>query len=237
VRPTVARALAALAVFAAAHSALAARPTKRAVRAAVGREAADGLYRPAYVAVAALSTGLLARYLWRLPDRPLYRVRGPLRTLLLLGQAGAALQTLAVAAAVGPARFAGWPQLRAALAGAPVPPPVVAQHPLPAGEELGWEGPFRRCRHPNNAFPLLAFWLAPTMTVKWAAVGAGAALYMLLGSRHEERRLAAAYGDRFGRYRRTVPHLLLPLGPDRGARHQPVAVVRRVRDSRTKGPL
>ena len=53
------------------------------------------------------------------------------------------------------------------------------------------------------------------MSVKWAAVGAGAALYMLLGSWHEERRLAAAYGDRFGRYRRAVPHLLLPLGRPR----------------------
>ena len=49
------------------------------------------------------------------------------------------------------------------------------------------------------------------MTAKWAAVGAGAAAYMLLGSWHEERRLAAACGERFARYRRAVPRLLLPL--------------------------
>ncbi len=43
------------------------------------------------------------------------------------------------------------------------------------------------------------------------AFGAGTALYMLLGSWHEERRLMAAYGQRFVQYRQEVPHLLLPV--------------------------
>ena len=83
VRSTVVRALAALAVFAAAHSALAARPTKRAVRAAVGREAADGLYRPAYVAVA-----VVARAGFQLQERGAERGeerRRPLRAEVVAG--------------------------------------------------------------------------------------------------------------------------------------------------------
>ena len=211
-RPALARSLIALALFAVAHSALAALPTKRQVRQKVGPHAADGLYRAAYVAVATGSSGLLAAYLWRLPDRPLYRASGLLRVAMVAGQAVAACQTLAVIRRVGPARFAGWPQVRAYLAGDRVEPPVVAQHPIAHGPELAWGGPFRRCRHPNNAFPLLVWWLSPTMTAKWAAVGAGAGLYMLLGSWHEEHRLASAYGARFDRYRQAVPHLLVPLG-------------------------
>ena len=212
VRSTVARSLAALALFAAAHSGLAALPTKRRVGAAFGRRRADGLYRGAYVGLALASTGALAAYLWRLPDRPLYRVGGPWRWPMVAGQALSLLGVAAVALTVGVGRFYGLPQLLAYLAGRPANPPVVAQHPDPDGDELGWGGPFRLCRHPNNVFPLLAWWLSPTMTVKWAAVGAGAAVYMLLGSWHEERRLAAAYGERFARYRREVPRLLLPLG-------------------------
>ena len=89
---------------------------------------------------------------------------------------------------------------------------VAARHPLPGGPDLGWGGPFALCHHPNNALPVLALWLSPAMTVKWAAVGAGAAAYVWLGSVHEERRLEAAYGGRFARYRSRVPRLPLPLG-------------------------
>ena len=212
VRSTVPRSLAALALFAVVHSALAAEPTKRWARALVGDRRAGGLYRVAYAAAAVPATGLLAAYLWRLPDRPLYRVGGWPRALMAGGQALALLGAGAVVLRVGPARFAGLPQLLDLVAGRPLRPAVVAQHPLPGGADLGWGGPFGLCRHPNNAFPLAALWLSPTMTAKWATVGLGGALYMWLGSRHEERRLERAYGDRFARYRSGVPHLLLPLG-------------------------
>ena len=211
-RSTVLRSLAALALFAAVHSALAAEPTKRRVRALVGDRRADGLYRAAYNAAAVPATGLLAAYLWRLPDRPLYRVEGRPRALMAGGQALALLGVGAVALRVGPARFVGLPQLLDLAAGRPIRPAVAAQRPLSAGADLGWGGPFALCRHPNNAFPLVALWLGPTMTAKWAAVGLGATLYMWLGSRHEERRLERAYAERFARYRSKVPRLLLPLG-------------------------
>ncbi len=209
-RSTVMRSVLALALFSLLHSALAALPTKRRVSVLMGQRRAAGLYRIAYILQAAVSTALLARYLWALPDRMLYRMRGWPRAVMLAGQAAALIGTGAVTVTVGPARFAGWPQLLDYAAGRSIRPVVVAQHPLPAGAELEWRGPFRLSRHPNNYFPLIAWWLSPAMTVKWATVSLGALLYMVLGSLHEERRLALAYGQRFHRYQRQVPHLLDP---------------------------
>ncbi len=209
-RSTVLRSLLALALFSILHSALAALPAKRRASTSLGSRRTAGLYRMAYVLQATVSTSLLAVYLWALPDRMLYRVDGWPRAVMLAGQAMAVTAVAAVGVQVGPARFTGLPQLLDLLAGRPIRPVVVAQHPLPAGAKLEWRGPFRLSRHPNNYFPLIAWWLSPTMTVKWASVGIGAAVYMVLGSLHEERRLALAYGQRFRRYQRQVPHLINP---------------------------
>ncbi len=207
-RSTVLRSLLALALFSVVHSALAALPTKRRLRALAGSRRTAGLYRIAYILQAVISTAALARYLWALPDRMLYRVPGWSRVVMLAGQGIALMATGAVAITVGPARFAGVPQMLDYLAGRPIRPVVVAQHPLPTEATLEWRGPFRFSRHPNNYFPLIAWWLSPTMTVKWASVGLGSLVYMVLGSLHEERRLALAYGQRFRRYQRQVPHLI-----------------------------
>ena len=56
-RSTLPRSLAALALFAAAHSALAAEPAKRLARWLLGERRADGLYRAAYTAATDASTG------------------------------------------------------------------------------------------------------------------------------------------------------------------------------------
>ncbi len=211
-RSTVLRSLLALALFSILHSALAALPAKRRASAFAGSRRTAGLYRIAYILQAAVSTALLAVYLWALPDRMLYRVRGRPRAVMLAGQGIAVSAIVAVGIQVGPARFTGLPQVLDLLAGRPIRQVVVAQHPLPEGADLEWRGPFRLSRHPNNYFPLIAWWLSPVMTVKWATVGVGAAIYMVLGSLHEERRLALAYGQRFRHYQRQVSHLLDPFG-------------------------
>src|SRR4029079_6192550 len=88
--------------------------------------------------------------------------------------------------------------------------PPVAQHPLPEGDCLeGWTGTFRLSSHPNNYLLLILYCRSPGMTVKWASVGVVTALYMVLGSLHEDRRLLAAYGERYRCYRALVPHLAL----------------------------
>ena len=202
-----------LALFAGWHSLLASHAAKRRL---VRRDTdTDGsaAYRVGYVAASALATGWLGWALWRLPDRELHRFRGRVRVALAVGQLAGVAGVGTVALHVGPATFSGLVSPASARSGRPGTGPTVAQHPLPGpDDELRWGGPFRLCRHPNNFFPLLVLGCRPTVTAKWSTVALGTAVYMVLGSLHEEARLRTAYGPRFERYRSEVPRLLLPLG-------------------------
>ena len=50
--------------------------------------------------------------------------------------------------------------------------------------------------------------LLPRMTTNRAVLTALVALYVVLGSMHEEYRLRAAYSAAYDRYRRSVPFLI-----------------------------
>ncbi len=69
-------------------------------------------------------------------------------------------------------------------------------------------GAFRVTRHPGNLGAMGFFLLWPRMTVNRATLAALVALYVVLGSMHEERRLRMAHGEAFERYRRMVPFLI-----------------------------
>jgi protein-S-isoprenylcysteine O-methyltransferase Ste14 len=90
-------------------------------------------------------------------------------------------------------------------------PPV--QHPAPEEPDgrLGWHGSYAVSSHPANYFALLVFVLSPIMSVRWAAVGLVTLVYMFVGSAHEDRRLLAAYGDRYRQYRAQVPQCFVPI--------------------------
>lgn len=208
---TAGRTSAALGAWMLVHSALASEQAKQLARRCFGERRVNGLYRLGYNGLALSSFSAVLAYAWRLPDRRLYTVRGPLRALLFGGQAACVASILACAWQVGPFTFAG---IRAAwdlLRGRAISPAPVAQHPLPKPDarDVGWTGPYRLSRHPLNYFVLLGYWLSPVMTVKWAAFGAVSAVYMVLGSMHEGRRLLRAYGDRYRRYRAEVPEFLV----------------------------
>jgi hypothetical protein len=204
---------AAATAFAAVHSALASRPAKRAARRLLGDRAFDGLYRPLYVAQSVATTAALGAYVLGLPDRPLYRVRGPAAGLMRLGQlAGLGLMAWGTRE-VGLGRLTGARGLAAWAAGAEhVPPPVEAQGPAPGDDgAMRATGPFRLSRHPLNLAALPVLLLQPRMTANGLTLGALAAAYAVVGSRHEERRLRAAYGERYDAYQRSGVPFLLPV--------------------------
>ena len=207
------RTVVATAAFALVHSVLAGRRVKEAVRHAAGDRAADAWYRVLYNAQAIATSAALAAYVRRLPDRTLYEVHGPMRVLMRAGQlAGLVFGALAVRE-VGTSRMAGTASLAAWARGErDVPAAPEAQGPAPdATGRLASGGPFAHSRHPLNLAPLPVLWLNPRMTVNLAAFNTAATLYLALGSRHEEARLAAAYGDEYETYRRSGVSFYLPL--------------------------
>lgn len=206
------RIVGALALFALVHSALASRAAKDAAARLLGARARDGWYRAFYNAQAVATTGALVAWTFRQPDRTLYRVRGPLAALLRAGQlAGLALGAAAVRE-IGLARVAGVPNALAHARGMPdVPREPEAQGPAPdAAGRLRTGGPFAWMRHPLNVMPLPVLWLNPHMTVNLAVGAAATTAYLVLGSWHEERRLAARYGTAYEEYRRSGVPFFLP---------------------------
>src|SRR4051812_5328200 len=82
---------AATAAFGLVHSALASRRAKRAAARTFGERNRNGLYRVFYLAQSVVTFGMLAAYIRTLPNRELYRVRGPAAWLMHAGQVGAIL--------------------------------------------------------------------------------------------------------------------------------------------------
>lgn len=67
---------------------------------------------------------------------------------------------------------------------------------------------YRFVRHPLMSGFLLAFWATPTMTVGHLFFAVMTTAYILVGVWFEEQELIAFFGDRYRRYRRSVPALI-----------------------------
>ena len=196
-------------LWALAHSLLASRRTKDLARRVAGARYRDGLYRAAYNAQAVASVVFLARWFARLPDRELYRMRPPLSLLFRVGQVASLGVLLSGVRVIGVLDFAGISPLWRLLTGKEVSPEPEAQGPPPgAGGEVVRAGAFRFTRHPGNLGALGFFLLLPRMTANRAVLTALVALYVVLGSLHEEQRLGVAYGAAYERYRKTAPFLI-----------------------------
>lgn len=186
--------------FAAVHSALATHAAKRAAGRLVGETRRDAGYRLFFVGQSLLGFAALTAYAVRLPRRTLYRVGGPGAALLRLGQMLGVLQLLAGLREIGVARWSGVDNLLAWRRGRPIPFGPVAQGPEFTAGRFAAGGPFRWSRHPLNFAGLPIFWLTPHMTTRRLGFNLACTAYFLLGSAHEEARLAAAYGDAFRAY-------------------------------------
>jgi len=195
--------------LAAIHSLLASKLAKDLARRIVGPRYRNGIYRFAFNAKSVLFLVWATWWFLRLPDSEIYRVRAPWSWLFRAGQVASLGVLLSAVRVIGVLDFAGILQLRRLLAGLdPDPEPEAQGPPLGADGQMVTAQPFGLTRHPSNLGALGVFLLFPRMTINRLTLLILVALYVVFGSLHEERRLRAAYGEPFERYRREVPFLV-----------------------------
>lgn len=200
--------------FAALHSTLASRRTKRLAAGLVGERNQRGLYRSAFVAQSVITSAALAEYIRRQPDQTLYDLPAPWRYASRAAQLACAGLTVWSAYEAGIARLSGAESFTQWKRGMAKPVEPAAQGPsADSSGELHVRGPFRWSRHPLNFWPWLMLVLNPRMTRNTLTLVTTSGCYLALGSVHEETRLARAHGSRYTKYQRSGVPFYLPRLP------------------------
>lgn len=199
-------------LYGAVHSLLASRSAKQKAADLFGERRRNAFYRPFYLAQSVFTFAVFTWYALRLPDKPLYEVKGSRAMVMHCGQLLSLGFAVSAAYQVGLADILGISGLRAWLANRPqVPKEPEAQGPaLEEDRRLKVSGPFRFSRHPLNFAPVPIFWLKPKMTVNWAVFSTLSTLYLIIGSKHEESRLRKAYGETYRDYQNSGIAFYLP---------------------------
>jgi uncharacterized membrane protein len=83
----------------------------------------------------------------------------------------------------------------------------------PRFPDMPTAGLFRVIRQPIYVAFALTLWTVPVWTPDQLVLAVGLTAYCLLAPRLKERRFSARYGERFARYRASVPYMI-PSGRD-----------------------
>jgi protein-S-isoprenylcysteine O-methyltransferase Ste14 len=182
-------------LFGAMHSVVAGKPVKDWVKSRVGTRVYEGLYRVTYNVLAVITLLPFAIPLLFFPGAIVWQVYDfpalIFRILQIVGLIGLTISLIQIDLG----QFSGISQFRAYLANEFLPLPA---EPLQTG------GAYRLFRHPLYVFSVLVIWFQPTMTEALLAFNTGATAYFLLGSRLEEQRLIATFGEEYRTYRNRV---------------------------------
>ncbi len=185
--------LAAVALWGVLHSLLASPRTKRWVHRRIGPSTDRG-YRLFYNVVAAITLLPVLAIPARNPGLTLYQIPSPWVILTTAVQILAILVIVLTVLKTGAASFLGIRQLFG-----------------PEDSGAAWlqvSGFYRWIRHPLYTAALIFIWLSPVMTTSTLALYLGFTLYIVVGSRFEERQLAAEFGEPYQEYRQRVPALI-----------------------------
>ncbi len=187
-------------VWAVVHSITADARVKDWVRRRLGERAHAGLYRLGYNLFAFLTILPVLSVLWaQVPDRLLWRIPAPFDWLALALQVVGLVGLVIALLQTDVWEFVGLRQAVNYLAG--------KERLLPPAK-LVTGGMYAFVRHPLYFFSLLILWPNPTMTLQTLILNVMATAYLWAGSRVEERRLTAVFGEAYTTYKQRVPGLL-----------------------------
>ncbi|MBE2200290.1 MAG: DUF1295 domain-containing protein [Anaerolinea sp.] len=182
------------------HSLAADARVKGWIRHRLGERAHEGLYRLGYNLFAVVTILPVLWALWtQMPDVLLWRLPSPFDWLALFVQLVGVMGLLAALLQTDVWEFVGLRQAVHYFAGKErlLPPP-----------KLVTSGLYAFVRHPLYFFSLLILWPTPVMTLPTLLLNVMATMYLWAGSRVEERRLTAVFGDAYTAYKQRVPGLL-----------------------------
>lgn len=181
-----------LLLFAVQHSVMARRPVKRALARVVPR----AVERATFVLATVFCLVLLLAF-WQPVDGWLWRVDGPVATLLWVGYLAGWALALTATFAVDHLDFIGLRQAGWRTPSDGYRPPTFVE-----------SGLYALVRHPMMVGLLIAFWCTPRMSAGHLLFAVAASGYVVVGIRLEERDLRREIGPAYDRYAEQVPALV-----------------------------
>ena len=186
----------AVAVFGAGHSIMASMWLKAAI-ARCCKKNFERFYRLLYNLIAGITILPVLGLVVILPDQTLYRIPYPWALVTLAVQGLSLWGMVKTMGRSGAGRFLGIEQF-------------LSRNPSEHKEELVTDGWYEFVRHPIYLFSLFFIWLMPVMSMNILGLNIGLTIYLFIGTLFEERKLEAAFGEPYVRYKQKTP-MIIPI--------------------------